>query len=129
MLLFLINIWWAIVLKTFCKKWLDFLHYNTVLEWIQETWRYTIPYFLIFASENVEQLAGKFGDAVATLDQSKLVQISSDGPNVGCSFWTYRTLPLNSKVGSEHSPMESEVMRFAIFFDPKYMVNMQVSFS
>ena len=79
--------------------------------------------------ENIEQLVGKFGDAVATPDQSKLVQISSDGPNAECPFWTYQTFPLNSKIGSEKSPIKSEVVNFTIYFDPKYMVNMQVRVS
>ena len=41
--------------------------------------RYLISEFLL--SVNTEQLVGKFVDAVASIDQSKLIQISLDGPN------------------------------------------------
>ena len=34
----------------------------------------------------VDQLVNKFNNAVETLDQSKLIQISSDGPSVNLKF-------------------------------------------
>ena len=42
--------------------------------------QYLISEFLQGA--NAEQLVGKFDEALTTLDQSKLTQIFSDGPNV-----------------------------------------------
>ena len=46
---------------------------------LADTW-YLISEFL--QGKSVEQLDVKFDDAVATLDQSKLIQISSHAPNV-----------------------------------------------
>ena len=36
----------------------------------------------------VDQLVNKFNNVVETLDQSKLIQISSDGPSVNLKFLT-----------------------------------------
>ena len=59
---------------------MDFLiRYWNVSKKLVET-SYLISEFLQGA--NAEQLVGKFDDAVASLDQSNLIQISSDGPNV-----------------------------------------------
>ena len=59
---------------------MDFLiRYWNVSKKLVET-RYLISEFLQGA--NAEQPLGKFDDAVASLDQSKLIQISPDGPNV-----------------------------------------------
>ena len=59
---------------------MDFLiRYWNVSKKLVET-SYLISEFLQGA--NAEQLVGKFDDAVASFDQSKLIQISSDGPNV-----------------------------------------------
>ena len=83
MLLVLVDICWARLIAK--SGWIFFI----MIRFWSEPKKFIDTQYLTFEflqGANAEQLVGKFGDAVATLDQSKMVQISSDGPNVGFPF-------------------------------------------
>ena len=55
---------------------------NKVLAWIKKACSGSVYSLWVLQGAKVKQSVNKFNNAVETLDQSKLIQISSDGPSV-----------------------------------------------
>ena len=77
---------------------LHFWSINKVLAWIKKAFSDSVYTLWVLQGAKVKQLVNKFNNAVETLDQSKLIQISSEALSVNLKFYKWTAWRRRSSV-------------------------------